>query len=198
MAGIGNRGWECIGRRECIARITCTSHKTQGNVTESGAHNTEYIVSKDDYKKKRKSRGQAKRANARLRRGGEQLDVSHKVLHKILHPAGCESEREHQYGRSALERGEGTRYEREEPPEGAERDETVKVPCRVVRERAALPFELVRPSALFLQSVFVLLGRYDWGVNREWVSPILIRFGRAHTQGAGERMGEGGIDKLRT
>jgi hypothetical protein len=119
----------------------------------SGAHKTEY-VSNDEVK----SRGNPERAAARQRRDGVQLEVPH----GLLHPACREGNREREDRHRRLDRGERARYEKEEPPERAERDEAVEVPRWVVRERPTLPFELVRPGALFLPSVFVRLRRHNW------------------------------------
>ena len=87
---------------------------------------------------------------------------------KLAHALQREGERKRDRGRSSLERGERAGDEGEEPPEGAERDEAVEVPRGVVRERAALPFELVRPGASFGAPVFVRLCRHDcqlWAVH---------------------------------
>ncbi len=58
------------------------------------------------------------------------------------------------------EGGECTGNEGEEPEESAEYDEAVEVPCGVICEHAAMPFQFVFPGALFFASVFVGLRWY--------------------------------------
>ena len=64
---------------------------------------------------------------------------------------GCKRERG---GNEHVERAGD---ERDEPRERAEPCEAVEVPRRVVRERAALPFELVGPCAEFFAPILVRL-----------------------------------------
>ena len=87
-----------------------------------------------------------------MRRKGERLEIAH--------PSRGDGEQERHDWPSGLERDESAGDEGEEPPEGAESDEAVEVPCGVVGDRATLPFKLVCPGALFLAPVFIRLRRY--------------------------------------
>jgi len=140
----------------------------EASICEGGVHNTLWLQGmerinrggKMTMTKKGESKGgcllvaQTPRALGLLRRKGERLE--------LVHPACRDGERERHDGHSGLERDESAGDECEEPPEGAESNEAVEVPRRVVGDRATLPFKLVCPGALFLAPVFIRLCRYHW------------------------------------